>query len=108
MDEFIQWCKRNPNTTKAKKHLPRFDIIDFDVLFIAAARTLVQSKKAHTSILQRYLKVGYMRAIRLMDDLAEANIVSTAKDDVHTRELNITDEAVLEKYLQYYGLPVMR
>ena len=46
-----------------------------DVYFDEAVRILTGKKKASISMLQRYLKIGFNRAARIMDQLEEAGIV---------------------------------
>lgn len=46
-----------------------------DSYFIDAAKIIVDKEKASIGMLQRYLKVGFNRAARIMDQLEEAGIV---------------------------------
>ena len=46
-----------------------------DAYFVDAARIIVDKEKASIGMLQRYLKVGFNRAARSMDQLEEAGIV---------------------------------
>ncbi|MCR5677400.1 MAG: DNA translocase FtsK [Agathobacter sp.] len=46
-----------------------------DPLFVDAARVIVDKEKASIGMLQRYLKVGFNRAARIMDELEEAGVV---------------------------------
>ena len=46
-----------------------------DSYFIEAAKIIVDKEKASIGMLQRYLKVGFNRAARIMDQLEEAGIV---------------------------------
>ena len=46
-----------------------------DAYFVDAARIIVDKEKASIGMLQRYLKVGFNRAARIMDQLEEAGIV---------------------------------
>ncbi len=46
-----------------------------DACFGEAARVIVDKEKASIGMLQRYLKVGFNRAARIMDQLEEAGIV---------------------------------
>ena len=46
-----------------------------DSYFMEAARIIVDKEKASIGMLQRYLKVGFNRAARIMDQLEEAGIV---------------------------------
>ena len=53
------------------------DIVDDgrDSYFMEAARIVIDKDKASIGMLQRYLKVGFNRAARIMDQLEEAGIV---------------------------------
>lgn len=46
-----------------------------DAYFMEAAKILIDKDKASIGMLQRYLKVGFNRAARIMDQLEEAGIV---------------------------------
>ena len=46
-----------------------------DSYFMEAAKIIVDKEKASIGMLQRYLKVGFNRAARIMDQLEEAGIV---------------------------------
>jgi len=62
-----------------------------DPMYEEAKRTVIQSRKASTSLLQRRLGVGYARAARLMDLLEERGIVGEA-DGAKPREVFVTEE----------------
>ena len=49
---------------------------DVDELFAEAGRFLVKNEKASTGSLQRNFRIGFNRAARIMDQLAEAGVVS--------------------------------
>ncbi|MGA1277461.1 MAG: DNA translocase FtsK 4TM domain-containing protein [Candidatus Kapaibacteriota bacterium] len=69
-----------------------------DELFVDAARIVVNHKQGSTSLLQRYLKVGYARAARIMDELESAGIVG-APNGSKGREVYVESEMELESYL---------
>ena len=48
---------------------------DTDELFTAAAEFIIESQKASIGLLQRRFKIGFNRAARIMDALAEAGVV---------------------------------
>lgn len=48
---------------------------DRDVYFADAAKLLIDKEKASVSMLQRYFKIGFNRAARIMDQLEEAGVV---------------------------------
>ena len=49
---------------------------DVDELFEEAGRFLVKNEKASTGSLQRNVRIGFNRAARIMDQLADAGVVS--------------------------------
>jgi len=63
-----------------------------DPMYEEAKRTVIQSKKASTSLLQRRLGVGYARAARLMDILEERGVVGE-QDGAKAREVYMTEES---------------
>ena len=46
-----------------------------DAYFVDAAKLLMDKDKASIGMLQRYFKVGFNRAARIMDQLEEAGVV---------------------------------
>ena len=46
-----------------------------DVLFVDALRTVVSSKSASTSLLQRHLRIGYGRAAAILDAMAQMGYI---------------------------------
>jgi len=66
-----------------------------DPMYEEAKRTVIQSRKASTSLLQRRLGVGYARAARLMDLLEERGIVGEA-DGAKPREVFVSEESPIE------------
>jgi S-DNA-T family DNA segregation ATPase FtsK/SpoIIIE len=52
-----------------------FESGEKDPLYEEAKRTVIESKKASASLLQRRLKIGYARAARLLDELEEGGVV---------------------------------
>ena len=69
-----------------------------DELFVDAARIVIRHQQGSTSLLQRYLKVGYARAARIMDELESAGIVG-APNGSKGREVYVESEMELESYL---------
>ncbi len=60
-----------------------------DPLFADAVRIILESKRGSVSLLQRRLTVGYSRASRLIDQMAEAGLVGDYKGS-QAREVLIT------------------
>ena len=50
-----------------------------DPLYEEAKKTVLESKRASASLLQRRLRIGYARAARLLDMLEEEGIVGPAR-----------------------------
>lgn len=62
-----------------------------DALFTEAAKIIVDKEKASIGMLQRYLKVGFNRAARIMDQLEEAGIVGP-EEGTKPRTVLVTTE----------------
>ena len=62
-----------------------------DALFTDAAKIIVDKEKASIGMLQRYLKVGFNRAARIMDQLEEAGIVGP-EEGTKPRTVLVTTE----------------
>ncbi|MCC6581278.1 MAG: DNA translocase FtsK 4TM domain-containing protein [Phycisphaeraceae bacterium] len=60
-----------------------------DPLFEDAVRIVLESQRGSVSLLQRRLTVGYSRASRLIEQIAEAGIIGTYKGS-QAREVNMT------------------
>lgn len=52
---------------------------DTDELFNEAVKTVKKYSEVSASLLQRRLKVGYVRAARILDELEEAGIVGSGE-----------------------------
>jgi DNA segregation ATPase FtsK/SpoIIIE-like protein len=70
---------------------------DTDTLFPAALRIVVQSRQASASMLQRRLRIGYTRAMRLVDQMAERGYVGP-QDGARPRDVYLT----LEQYQRLF------
>ncbi|MEE9905262.1 MAG: DNA translocase FtsK [Chlorobium sp.] len=70
-----------------------------DAMFEEAARLVVMHQQASVSLLQRRLRLGFSRAGRVMDQLADARIVSHA-DGSKPRDVLVADEDALEVLLR--------
>lgn len=80
-----------------------------DSLFLEAKKTVIQTRKASTSFLQRKFRIGYARAARLIDMLEEQGVVGPG-DGAKAREIligsennvsyedEITDQTVRDKW----------
>ncbi len=72
-----------------------------DSYFLDAAKLIVEKDKASIGMLQRYFKIGFNRAARIMDQLAEAGIVGP-EVGTKPREILMSSEQ-LENYLEENG-----
>jgi S-DNA-T family DNA segregation ATPase FtsK/SpoIIIE len=63
-----------------------------DPMYDEAKRTVIASRKASTSLLQRRLGIGYARAARLMDILEERGIVGP-QDGAKPRDVYVAEES---------------
>lgn len=71
---------------------------DRDSYFVEAAKLLVDKEKGSIGMLQRYLKVGFNRAARIMDQLEEAGIVGP-EEGTKPRKVLMNEEE-LENYIE--------
>lgn len=69
-----------------------------DEYFVEAAKFVVEKEKGSTSMLQRMFKIGFNRAGRIMDQLAEAGIVGPEEGTKPRKVLMSMEE--LEMFLQ--------
>ncbi|MEM6262997.1 MAG: DNA translocase FtsK [Bacteroidota bacterium] len=72
--------------------------IEKDDLFEDAARLVVKFQMGSASLIQRKMKLGYNRAGRIVDQLERVGIVGPHSGS-KAREVLISDEAELERYL---------
>lgn len=77
-----------------------FEANERDALFENAARFLIEKDRASISILQRYLKIGYNRAARLIDQLEEAGVVGPEEGTKPRKVLMGPEE--FEQYVEEY------
>jgi S-DNA-T family DNA segregation ATPase FtsK/SpoIIIE len=69
-----------------------------DSYFTEAARIIIDKDKASIGMLQRYLKVGFNRAARIMDQLEEAGVVGPEEGTKPRKVLMSPEE--LEQYIE--------
>jgi S-DNA-T family DNA segregation ATPase FtsK/SpoIIIE len=89
-----------PDEEKGKSDLGNDDNLadGIDECFVEAARLLVQTQQGSTSLIQRKLSLGYNRAGRIMDQLADLGIVGPSQGS-KAREVKIKTLADLDAYL---------
>ena len=69
-----------------------------DTYFTEAGKLIIEKEKASIGMLQRMFKIGFNRAARIMDQLAEAGVVG-GEEGTKPRKILMTMEEI-EKYLQ--------
>ena len=69
-----------------------------DVHFIDAGRLIIEKEKASIGMLQRAFKIGFNRAARIMDQLAEAGVVGP-EEGTKPRKILMTS-AEFEQYIE--------
>ena len=75
------------------------DINDYDEYFLEAAERIIESNRGSVSLLQRKLGIGYGRASRIVDQLAEAGILGPFREG-KAREILLDMD---EFYARYFG-----
>jgi S-DNA-T family DNA segregation ATPase FtsK/SpoIIIE len=73
---------------------------DRDEYFAEAARFILTKEKASIGMIQRMFKVGFNRASRIMEQLADAGVVGP-EEGTKPRKILMTEEQ-LEQYLEEY------
>ena len=71
-----------------------------DPLFIEAGKFIIEKEKASIGMLQRWFKIGFNRAARIMDQLAEAGVVGE-EQGTKPREILMSAEQ-FEQYIEEY------
>ena len=71
---------------------------DHDTYFAEAGKLIIEKEKASIGMLQRMFKIGFNRAARIMDQLAEAGVVGP-EEGTKPRKVLMTEEE-FETYLQ--------
>ncbi len=67
------------------------DVSEYDEFFLESARLIIESGRGSVSLLQRKLGIGYGRAARVIDQLAEAGVLGPFKEG-KAREILLTME----------------
>ncbi len=71
-----------------------------DELFVEAARAIIDKNKASIGMLQRLFKIGFNRAARIMDQLADAGVVGE-EEGTKPRKVLMSMEQ-LDQYIEEY------
>ena len=69
-----------------------------DIHFVDAGRLIIEKEKASIGMLQRSFKIGFNRAARIMDQLAEAGVVGP-EEGTKPRKILMTS-AEFEQYVE--------
>lgn len=72
-----------------------------DTYFVDAGKLIIDKEKASIGMLQRMFKIGFNRAARIMDQLAEAGVVGPEEGTKPRKVLMTKDE--FEQYMQENG-----
>lgn len=78
------------------------DSAEFDEYFMDAAHIIIESNKASIGMLQRKFRIGFNRAARIMDKLAEYGVVSEEEGTKPRRVLMNMEE--FENFVEENGL----
>ena len=73
---------------------------DRDQYFVDAGRFIIEKEKASIGMLQRVFKIGFNRAARIMDQLAEAGVVGEEEGTKPRKVLMSMEE--FEQYIEEY------
>ncbi len=74
---------------------------DKDEYFIEAGRFIIEKEKASIGMLQRAFKIGFNRAARIMDQLADAGVVGP-EEGTKARKIMMSQEQFDEYIEEYY------
>ena len=73
---------------------------DRDVLFMEAGKFIIEKDKASIGMLQRWFKIGFNRAARIMDQLADAGVVGEEEGTKPRKVLMSLEQ--FEQYIDEY------
>lgn len=75
----------------------------YDDMFVEVGRFIVETQKASIGNIQRKFKMGFNRAARIMDQLAEEGIVGP-EEGTKPRAVYMTSVSDFESYIESHGL----
>ena len=96
-DELEEHMNMNMNMPSAGTAVSGEGGDDKDTYFVEAGRLIIDKEKASIGMLQRMFKIGFNRAARIMDQLAEAGVVGP-EEGTKPRKVLMTKEE-FEEYL---------
>ncbi len=97
MPYLLPSVKKNKNSNNGQSGY------QFDELIVEAANLVVSRRTASVTLLQRFLKIGYARAARVMDELEQIGIVGPI-DGSKNRLVLVEDTDTLNRILESYNL----
>ncbi len=99
----ISWAGSNANVASETTPISGFTLDNSgrDEYFKQAAELIIESEKASIGMLQRKFKVGFNRAARIMDQLAEAGVVGP-DEGTKPRTILMSKEQFEEWVEEYY------
>jgi hypothetical protein len=104
-ENFCNICIENYNSLFKENVVEKndFDFAKRDPLFEEAAKLIVETNVVSTTFIQRRLKLGYNRSIRIMEELEFAMIVGQEKENGY-RDLLMKDVNDLNKQFRSLGI----
>ena len=90
------------NSNSIGNHASMGNADDRDVYFVDAGKFVIEKDKASIGMLQRVFKIGFNRAARIMDQLAEAGVVGE-EEGTKPRKVLMSMEQ-FEQYIEEYLL----
>ena len=97
-EEITNHLNNAVHTTGGGASAPAAD--DRDVYFVEAGKFVIEKDKASIGMLQRVFKIGFNRAARIMDQLAEAGVVGEEEGTKPRKVLMTLEE--FEQYIDEY------
>ena len=101
-DEITQKIEASSNASSSSGSGQGSSDSEYDDLFIEAGRYVISNNKASIGNLQRVYRIGFNRAARIMDKLAEVGVVS-ADDGTKARTVLMSMEQ-FENFIEENGL----
>ena len=93
---------QNKNNNEKFEVIIEKGIIEYDNYFSEAGKFIIEKEKASIGMLQRVYKIGFNRAARIMDQLAQAGVVGL-EEGTKPRKILMTMEE-FEEYLEFEGI----
>ena len=88
----------NTNLPGQQETMPGESRDEHDAYFIEAGKLIIDKEKASIGMLQRMFKIGFNRAARIMDQLAQAGVVGP-EEGTKPRKILMTKEE-FDQYIE--------